>query len=214
MIFLQVSKHERIVQMGKQQERELKQLKILSLDGSEIYKKMHMSDEAMLSVKKDDDSIDSSLLGGYLDENLDTLYLEDIYSNYKKNLLTKKFRFLKECTLALVNVSFRYAVKEFSKKGNTFVRSGYEEQIEWDKFEDHIYTIEENGKQLLSAIEVPKESKKGKSTYNPVKKPRLDLLGDYFVYDQTKQVYSVSKIKSNETQITAIIKKDEIRKDL
>lgn len=200
--------------MGKQQEREPKQLKILSLDGSEIYKKMHMSDEAMLSVKKDDDSIDSSLLGGYLDESLDTLYLEGIYSNYKKNLLTKKFRFSKDCTVALVNVSFDYAVKEFSKKGNTFVRSGYEEQIEWDKFVDHLYIIEENGEQLLIAIEVPKESKKGDSKYKPVEKPRIDLLGEYFDYDEAKQVYTVSRNKHDEIQIPTAVKKDEIRKDL
>ena len=106
--------------MGNQ-DREFRQLKILSLDGSEIYKKMHpLSGEAMLKVKKDNDKIDANKLKGYLDESLDTVYLERIYSKYKENLLTKKFRFSGNCTLALVNVSFDYAIKEFSKKLTNF----------------------------------------------------------------------------------------------
>jgi hypothetical protein len=160
-------------QMGNQ-DREFRQLKILSLDGSEIYKKMHpLSGEAMLKVKKDNDKIDRDKLKGYLDESLDTVHLERIYSKYKENLLTKKFRFSGNRTLALVNVSFDYAIKEFSKKGNTFVRNGYEEQVEWDKFEDHLFVIEENGQPLLIAIEMPKESKRGDSKYAPVEVPRL-----------------------------------------
>ena len=71
--------------MGNQ-DREFRQLKILSLDGSEIYKKMHpLSGEAMLKVKKDNDKIDANKLKGYLDESLDTVYLERIYSKYKEN---------------------------------------------------------------------------------------------------------------------------------
>ena len=200
--------------MGNQ-DREFRQLKILSLDGSEIYKKMRpLSGEAMLKVKKDNDKIDANKLKGYLDESLDTVYLERIYSKYKENLLTKKFRFSGNCTLALVNVSFDYAIKEFSKKGNTFVRNGYEEQVEWDKFEDHLFVIEENGQPLLIAIEIPKESKRGDSKYASVEVPRLELLGDYFIYDEKKRVYGVAKGKRDETKIPTAIKKDDIRKDL
>ena len=200
--------------MGNQ-DREFRQLKILSLDGSEIYKKMHpLSGEAMLKVKKDNDKIDANKLKGYLDESLDTVYLERIYSKYKENLLTKKFRFSGNRTLALVNVSFDYAIKEFSKKGNTFVRNGYEEQVEWDKFEDHLFVIEENGQPLLIAIEIPKESKRGDSKYAPVEVPRLELLGDYFIYDEKKRIYGVAKGKRDETKIPTAIKKDDIRKDL
>ena len=200
--------------MGNQ-EREFRQLKILSLDGSEIYKKMHpLSGEAMLKVKKDNDKIDANKLKGYLDESLDTVYLERIYSKYKENLLTKKFRFSGNCTLALVNVSFDYAIKEFSKKGNAYVRNGYEEQVEWDKFEDHLFVIEDNGQPLLIAIEIPKESKRGDNKYAPVEVPRLELLGDYFIYDEKKRAYAVSKGKRDETKIPTAIKKDDIRKDL
>ena len=201
--------------MGKQYGREFKQLRILSLDGSEIYKKMHpLSGEAMLKIKKDNDKIDFTKLKGYLDESLDTVYLEGIYSKYKDSLLTKKFRASGNCTLALVNVSFDYAVKEFSKKGNAFVRSGYEEQVEWDKFEDHLFVIEKNGAPLLIAIEVPKDLKRRDSKYAPVETPRYDLLGDYFTYDEAKRAYGVAKGKRDETKIPASVKKDDIRRDL
>lgn len=203
--------------MSNQKDRIFGQLKILSLDGSEIYIKMHpLSGPAGLSVKNSKDEIDSSKLRGYLDESLDTAYLSGIYYKYKEQLLTKSFRFSKDCTLALVNVSFEYAINEFAKRGNKYIRNGYEDRIDWDNFQDHIYAIEENGVSKLIAIEVPKTTKTGKEDkkYKPVENPQTDLLGDYFFYDEEKQQYLPSKLTNSVAKFETLVKKDAIRNDL
>ena len=79
------------------QERSYGHLRILSLKGSDIYCRINEKvGNGQLSVCKENGKIDFELFNGFIDESLDTDYIENIYSDYKDTLLSKKFRAKKE----------------------------------------------------------------------------------------------------------------------
>ena len=95
--------------------------RIISLDGSDIYKlsdPSHMYGE-LTAVK--DGHIDHSKFDGSLDVSLDTQKLADVYAKHESEMgvpFVEDFEF----TRAIVNVSFDYAIKLFEQNGNRFIR--------------------------------------------------------------------------------------------
>lgn len=103
-----------------------------------------------------------------LDYSLDLIKLREIYPKVYRR---KDFSFFikqKEYTPRVMNVTFKYSVKEFNKtKPDTYIRYGY--KVDDKKFKDCVYVV--NNK--LVGIQISKEVK------NPISQ---DLLGSYFYY--------------------------------
>ena len=198
------------------QERSYGHLRILSLKGSDIYCRINEKvGNGQLSVCKENGKIDFELFNGFIDESLDTDYIENIYSDYKDTLLSKKFRAKKEYTLALINVSFdKYPVLAFNRRGNVFVRFGYERLYSYGKLKDRVYVEEINGSPTLIAIEVS-NAESGKINHAPVENP-LDgeLLTDYFFYNPSTLTYNVRITAEGGLNIDRIADKALIRTEL
>ena len=91
-------------------------IRILSIDGSDLFRAMHRIDgERGLSLKDKKGKLDTSRFRGFLDISLDTDQIKRIYSKHKE--LPGSFRVCKEYTTALINVSFDFAVKEYYNRG-------------------------------------------------------------------------------------------------
>ena len=157
-------------------------IKILSLDGSDIYRAMNrVSGKRGISIKDKNGQLDTTKFRGFLDISLDTEKIKSIYSNYKE--LPGHFNVCDGYTTAVISVSFEFAVKQYFNKGKQlFVKDGYD--VTWEDLEDHVCVIDVDSEKTLIAIEVAKDSKNGDKKYTPVEKPiSEDLLGDYFYYD-------------------------------
>ncbi len=196
------------------QDMTYKPIRIITVDGSDIYRAMHRMDgECGLTVKDDKGKLDTSRFRGFLDASLDTDQIRKAYASHKE--LPGSFRVCKNYTTSVVNVSFDYAVKEFYNKGKQlFVRDGYD--VQWSMLEDHVYTVEEDGYRRLIAIEVANE-KKDDTHYTPVSEPLSEeVLGKYFYYDDEKKAYYVKRKKASvsgegETAIPTVKTKREVR---
>lgn len=186
-------------------------IRILSLDGSDVYRAMHRIDgERGITVKDKRGKLDTARFRGFLDLSLDTDRIKSIYSEHKE--LPGSFRVGKEFTTSVVNVSFDYSVKQFFNKGrNLFVRDGYD--VSWDDLEDHVCISEIDGEQRLLAIEVAPEGKRASNSYAEVGEPVSDeLLGKFFFYDSEKRQYRVKRKKDGtETLVSAKENKRKIR---
>lgn len=192
-------------------------IRIVSLDGSDIYRRMHKKDGGgSLSVKDEKGKLDTGRFRGFLDSSLDTDQMKRIYASHSE--LAGKFIELKKFTKAVVNVTFDYSVKQYYNKSKYFyVKDGYE--ISWYDLKDHVCVSEEDGKPVLAAIEVAKSGKKDDSKYVPVEEPvEESILGDFFYYDAEKRQYFVRHKKDSkgkdksETLISMLQNKREIRK--
>ena len=190
--------------------------RILSIDGSDIYRAMNRVDGSCgLSVKDQKGKLDTSRFRGFLDSSLDTDQMKRLYAKHKE--LPGSFRVCKEYTLAVVNVTFDYSVKPYYNRGkHLFVKDGYE--ASWEDLEDHVCIAEEDGKDILIAIEVAKDGADDKE-YTPIDQPISDeLLGDFFAYDASKKQYRVIRKKNasgndtSETLLPAKQNKKTIRK--
>ena len=104
-------------------EKEYGQMKIVSLDGSTVYKHgLHLFGLSGLTVLKNG-KLDVDRFRGVLDESLDTIRLEQLCKEKKKSL---PFPFTEQgCTRALVNVRFDHAVKLFEQYGRRYIRYGH-----------------------------------------------------------------------------------------
>ena len=187
-------------------------IKILSLDGSDIYRAMNrVSGKRGISIKDKNGQLDTTKFRGFLDISLDTEKIKSIYSNYKE--LPGHFNVCDGYTASVISVSFEFAVKQYFNKGKQlFVKDGYD--VTWEDLEDHVCIIEVDGEKTLIAIEVAKDSKNGDKKYTPVEKPiSEDLLGDYFYYDSEKKFYFVkTKSKSvdkKKKETTIKVEKDK-----
>ena len=89
-------------------------IRILSIDGSEIYRAMHKADgKTGITVRDKNGKLNTDRFGSFLDISLDTDRMQKVYANHKE--LPGKFRARKEYTTAVVSVSFNFSVKELSK---------------------------------------------------------------------------------------------------
>ena len=92
-------------------------IKILSLDGSDIYRAMNLvSGKRGISIKDKNGQLDTTKFRGFLDISLDTEKIKSIYSNYKE--LPGHFNVCDGYTTAVINVSFEFAVKQYINKSN------------------------------------------------------------------------------------------------
>ena len=183
-------------------------IKILSLDGSDVYRAMHRQDgKGGISVRDGRGRVNTALFKGVLDASLDTDKIKKIYAQHSG--MPDKFSFASGHTLALVNVSFKYALKEYYNKGKyLFVKDGYD--ASYDDLTDHVLVKDIDGAPTLIAIEVYKDTakvkkKKGKiehkQKYLPVENPICaTLLGKYFEYDAPNNCYRVKHKKKSLTQ--------------
>ncbi|MBE6579428.1 MAG: hypothetical protein E7651_06430 [Ruminococcaceae bacterium] len=164
-------------------EKEYGQMKIVSLDGSTVYKHgLHLFGLSELTVLKNE-KVDTDRFRGVLDESLDTIRLEQLCKEKRKEL---PFPFMEQgCTRALVNVRFDHAVKLFEQYGRRYVRYGY--SVTDEDMNDHVCVRYENNCPVLIAVEVPYDKDK---SYSPVESPiDKSLLGKYFAYDEKTRSY-------------------------
>ena len=182
-------------------------IRILSLDGSDVYRAMHRLDGNVgISVKDRRGRVNTALFKGVLDASLDTDRMKKIYS--KSGKMPDRFNVAGGHTLSVVNVSFKYALKEYYNKGKyLYVKDGYD--VSYDDLTDHVCVKDIDGTPTLIAIEVQKDSvakkkKKGKiehkQKYLPVENPISDdLIGKYFEFDAANRSYRVKHKKKNST---------------
>ena len=144
-------------------------IKILSLDGSDIYRAMNRANgKRGISIKDKNGQLDTAKFRGFIDVSLDTEKIKSIYSNHKE--LPGHFNVCDGYTTSVISVSFEFAVKQYFNKGKQlFVKDGYD--VTWEELEDHVCVIEVDGEKTLIAIEVAKDGKKGDKKYTPVEKP-------------------------------------------
>ena len=184
-------------------EKEYGQMKIVSLDGSTVYKhSLHLFGLSGLTVLKNG-KVDIDRFRGVLDESLDTLRLDQLCKEKKNEL---PFPFMEQgCARALVNVRFDHAVKLFEQYGRRYVRYGY--SVTDEEINDHVCVRYENGYPVLVAVEVPYDKDK---KYAPVESPiDKSLLGKYFEYDEKTRSY-----RRTAKEIPSQVKKNEIREYL
>lgn len=179
------------------EEQAYKPIRILSVDGSDIYRAMHRIDgDVGLQIKDKSGKLDTSRFRGFLDASLDTDQIKKVYARHRE--LPGSFRVAKEYTTAVVNVSFDYAVKEFYSKGrHLLVRDGYD--VRWDMLTDHVLVAEAEGTVQLIAIEVADGLSQKDTHYAPVRNPIAEeLLEGYFFYDAEKKAYYVKRKQSTD----------------
>lgn len=130
------------------------------------------------------------------DYSLDLIELRNVAKKIYKSKDSLSFVFKeKEYSSKIINVTFKYAVKEFNKIAkNIYVRNGYNLN---DLDLTNGYTvIDNNGEKILVAIDI------GRQYYNPIPN---ELLPSYFsyTYDETTMVYTYNLSKTIETVKTA-----------
>jgi len=135
-------------------------------------------------------------LGKYInsfDYSLDLIELRDVarkvYS--KKDSLSFEYKG-KEYSSKVVNVTFKYAIKEFNKTAkNIYVRNGYNLR-DYDLTDGYAVDVDNNGEKILVAL------KTDEPFYNSVD---TTLLPSYFtcVYDEEKMTYTYLLIKTIKT---------------
>ena len=163
--------------MKKRAKHEPEQTRIIVLDGSDLIKRR------FTALK--DGKLYPDAFRGVLDDSLDTLKMAEVFKRHKAEL---PFPYLerKHFCRAVVNVSFRYAVKQFEQTGRRFVGFGY--TVTDDEMTDHICIRQGE----LIAVEVPYKNDAGyEAVQNPVS---ADLLGKCFVYDDEAKAYRRSKM--------------------
>ena len=141
--------------------------RIISLDGSDVYKLSHPSHMYGKLTAMKDGEIDYSKFNATLDVSLDTQKLAEIYPKYASEMGVPFVEDL-EFTRAIINLSFDYAVKLFEQSGNRFIRFGH--TVMDEDFRDHICIREIDGVPTLIAVELPHYSV---SEYAPVKTPSM-----------------------------------------
>lgn len=191
------------------QDKEFGQIRILSLDGSRLYK----CGEEGYPIRNKNGKIDFSKFEGYLDESLETIQLEKVYNRHKKQLGEFKEGFFfyprssqngSPFSLALINVAFDYTIKNYSmvktKFGQLFIQEGHEYNEVKEHLCDHIWVDDENGSSDIIAIEVPypqgsKSKNDNFAKYGSVEEPVSDgVLGHFFAYDEEHKCYCRAKV--------------------
>lgn len=168
-------------------------VRIPSLDAKDVYLANHLviPSPKGYQIVRDDGLVNMRKFVNVLDYSLDLIKLREVYSKVYRN---KGFTFESngyEHTTKVINITFKYSVKEFNLIGNnTYVKLGY--RVDNSDIVDGVYV--QDG--MLIAIQV--ESK----VENPVDP---QLLGKWFSYDHGK--YHVARI---DTVLTV----SDLRKEL
>lgn len=130
------------------------------------------------------------------DYSLDLIELRNVARKIYKSKDSLSFTFKdKEYSSKVINVTFKYAVKEFNKVAkNIYVRNGY--NLNDYDMTDGYAVIENDSEKILVAIDI------GKQYYNPVPS---ELLPSYFsyTYDETTMIYTYKLSKTIKTVKTA-----------
>lgn len=168
-------------------------IRIPSLDAKDIYIANHLvtqSPEGYKLIKKDG-TVNMRKYVNVLDYSLDLIKLRDVYSRVYRN---KYFTFESngyEHTSKVINITFKYSVKEFNLIGNnTYVKLGY--QVEDSDIVDGVYV--KDGELIAIKVETKVE--------HPVEDA---LLGKWFEYSHKR--YHVKRIDT-------VMNVSELRKDL
>lgn len=135
-------------------------------------------------------------LGKYInsfDYSLDLIELRDVATKVygKKDSLSFEYKG-KKYSSKVINVTFKYAVKEFNKTAkNTYVRNGYNLR-DYDLTDGYAVDIDSNGEKILVAL------KTDEPFYNSVD---TTLLPSYFActYDKEKMAYIYLLVKTIKT---------------
>ena len=135
-------------------------------------------------------------LGKYInsfDYSLDLIELRDVATKVygKKDSLSFEYK-AKKYSSKVINVTFKYAVKEFNKTAkNTYVRNGYNLR-DYDLTDGYAVDIDSNGEKILVAL------KTDEPFYNSVD---TTLLPSYFActYDKEKMAYIYLLVKTIKT---------------
>lgn len=179
--------------MKKKKEEAFKSIRIMTFDGSRIYREMNREDgKNGLTFKNDKGEIDPNRFAGLIDASLDTEKMKRVYSAHEE--CEGKFRTKGNCTTAVVNVSFDFSVKDFYPiKDRIYVREGYGD-FDPEDLSDHVCVIEDEGEKILVAIEVTDADVPGCEDYAPVEEPvSIELLDGVFSFDQDKKAYFIDK---------------------
>lgn len=130
------------------------------------------------------------------DYSLDLIELKNVAKKIYKTKDSLSFIFKgKEYSSKIINVTFKYAIKEFNKiKKNIYVRNGYN-LIDFDLTGGYA-AIDINDKKTLVAIDI------GKQYYNPIPSKLLPDCFSY-TYDETTMQYTYSLSKTIKTVKTA-----------
>ena len=154
--------------------------RIMSLDGSVIYKSERANSKADKLTAVKGTQLDKEKFGGVLFKNLDTDKLETLICDYEKKN-SEEF-LVGDYLRAIVNVSFKHTVKEFEPNGGVYIRLGYSETDA--DIEDGVCIREIDGVKTLIAIDV------WKRVEHPIDS---ELLGKCFAYDAVRKTYTVVK---------------------
>lgn len=167
---------------------------ILSIDAKDIYRSNHYINPSPTGYKIRDTNgdINVSRFTNVLDYSLDLIKLREVYEKVYRRTNFSFFSGKKEYTQRVINVTFKYSIKEYNKlSNNLYVKFGY--SLEDIKIDDCLY-IKDNE---LIAVQ----------TNEPVKEVvSNDVLGKYFFYED-----GVYKAKTN---IKTIKNVSELREDL
>ena len=137
-------------------------------------------------------------LGKYInsfDYSLDLIELRDVARKVygKKDSLSFEHKG-KEYSSKIINVTFKYAVKEFNKTAkNTYVRNGYNLR-DYDLTDGYAIDVDSDGEKILVAL------KTDEPFYNSVD---TTLLPSYFActYDKEKMTYTYLLTKTKEVLV-------------
>ena len=154
--------------------------RIMSLDGSVIYKSERANSKADKLTAVKGNQLDKEKFGGVLFKNLDTDKLETLICDYEKKN-SEEF-LVGDYLRAIVNVSFKHTVKEFEPNGGVYIRLGYSETDA--DIEDGVCIREIDGVKTLIAIDV------WRRVEHPIDP---ELLGKCFAYDSLRKTYTVVK---------------------
>lgn len=172
-----------------------KNLYIPSIDAKDLYLSNNFIKKSPYGYKLTrKDGTDN--LGKYInsfDYSLDLIELRDVAKKIygKKDSLSFEYKG-KEYSSKVINVTFKYAVKEFNKTAkNIFVRNGYNLR-DYDLSDGYAVDVDSNGEKILVAL------KTDEPFYNSID---TTLLPSYFtcVYSEEKMTYTYSLTKTIKT---------------
>ena len=103
-------------------------VKILSIDAKDIYISNHYihPSEVGYNIRNKDGDIILKKFSNVLDYSLDSIKLREVYEKVYRRRDFSFFTGNKEYTTRIINVTFKYSVKEYNEvRKNIYVKNGY-----------------------------------------------------------------------------------------
>ncbi len=187
--------------MAESKKKKYGNMRIMSLDGNHIWRHSHgVNGMQPFTALKNNGKFNPDAFDGILDASLDTDMLREVHNKHRDEM---KYPYIEQKLFcrALVAVSFKYAVKEYERYGQRYVKYGY--TVTDEDMHDHI-CIRDG---VLVAIEVPYNKD---NSYAPVENPiDSDKLGKCFAYNAAKREY-----KAITDKIPVTVTTEKIRETL